>query len=101
MGDGGQRIGGNHGRGQKWGGIHAGRQKTQLDRREVEYVVLHATEMVRFGCDGVEKRHTRDGPTPEVDFFAPQFQCERVNATGRVNSGRTTKVDGTWEFGSN
>ena len=40
----------------------------------VEYVVLHATEMVRFGCDGVEKRHTRDGPKPEVDFFAPQFQ---------------------------
>mgnify|MGYP004107995949 CR=1 FL=1 len=27
MGDGGQRIGGNHGKGQKWGGIHAGRQK--------------------------------------------------------------------------
>jgi len=70
--------------GTKMGGNTRRATKTQLDRREVEYVVLHATEMVRFGCDGVEKRHTRDGPKPEVDFFAPQFQIPKKQVFSTV-----------------
>ena len=52
--------------------------KTQLDRREVEYVVLHATEMVRFGRDGGENRHIQNGQNLRVKMLLLSIRIPKI-----------------------